>query len=924
MHSSPELSTVLILSLSLIVGAITRAISQRTKFPFTVAMLLLGIAMGVGIQVAQLEGHLFELLGDGKAISPDLIVFVFLPALVFESAFALDVHAFAKDLGFILTLAVPALLAATGLTAVWMVFATSVAGVDWSWGWPAALVFGALISATDPVAVVALLREVGAPKRLALLVEGESLLNDGAAIVVYTVLVGLLISGLHTFDLGSTAWSLTRVAGGGVLVGLLLGWVTAAWLGRTFDDAPVEITLTIVLAYAAMVIAEAMLHVSGVLAIVTAGAYLAGPGRTRISPTVAHFLHRFWEMLAYVANTVIFLLVGFVIAAKLHLAGPTTLMLIAAAFVGIVLVRFALVFAFRPIANRLLSIPVDERTATVLAWGGLRGAVSLALALMVAQRTDIDESVRAQILTVTAGVVMLTILVSGTTTGWLLRKLGLTAVGPAEALASARAEDLALETVLERVTEVQADPARSAMPWQTVRANLSRRRDRSRQTLRHAVDAYESAGPDERRAALWHRALRLEREHYRHAFEHRVLGATALERLDHEIDLHLDRVEVGELEPPTSRLREEPWLAWIDGSLRRLGFGFGRRAFRRQAIRYDASRAVASAADRVLSMIQDVRDDEPEEAVRIMETYQSYRREAKLEREELRVHLPEVAAAIEERMTTRLALELEQSVCSEMLKAGSMPEAAAAKTLGAVKTQMKRLHYSVPHVRLPETAELCRGSALFAGLDEEEISDLAAMTVEQAMPAGEWLFHQGASGDSMYIIARGMVDVLDESSGEEVAIAALGSGELLGEMALLSGEPRGAGARAATPVTVGRISRKDFRKLMDTRPAVQRKVWAAYAERVFDNRLRALGMKVDERRRFVAAGSLRHLAAGESLVAEGGLFVVEGCVNDVDGPHPAGDLCRPGRYSTDHTAHVYVLAAPDLEAKERESGVNGV
>lgn len=896
MHHGPELVVVIILCLALAVGALTRRLSQWSRFPFTVAMLVLGIVAGIALQTAHVDWPIAHLLSGGGAISPDLIIFVFLPALVFESAFALDVHAFRKNLGFVVVLAVPALIVSTVLTAGWMVGVTSeVAGIaGWSWSWGAALVFGALISATDPVAVVAILREVGAPKRLGLLIEGESLLNDGTAIVVFGVLIALLTGG--TFDLGHTVVELLRVGGGGVLVGLLLGMGTAAWLARTYDDALVEITLTIVAAYAAMIVAESVLHVSGVLAIVTAGVYLAGPGRNRITPSVAHFLHQFWEMLAYIANTVIFFLVGFLIAAHLHLARPSTVAIILVGFVGLVLIRFAVTFLFRPVANRLVEQKVDARTAAVMSWGGLRGAVSLALALIVMQREDVPEELRVQILTVTAGIVLLTILVNGTTTGWLLRKLGFTRVGAAEALQEARVAERVLADVESRIDDADDDPALRTIPWQDVRAELAARRAEVATRLDEAIDAFEQAGSRARETALWRRALLVERRFYRHAYADGTLGSRALEGLELELDTQLDGIEADDLTPPASRLTAPGWAARIERLLRKLGAGLGQLAFRRLTMHYDQARVVAEAAERVRSELRQDRLDDPETTDAIVAVYGEYRREAKEVVEDLRLHLPEVAMAIEKRLARRIALDFERSSFGRLRKEGAIGESVAARTDADLRARAKRLYFGATRVELTETAELCRETALFADLEEEVIDELAAMTAEEAIPKGEWLFHEGDHGDSMYIVARGVVEVIDEASDESVAL--LGGGDLLGEMALLTGDPRTAGARAGTPVTVGRISRRDFRQLMETRPEVQEKIWNAFGRRVLDNRLRAGAMgeiSPSMRRQLVAGAVGRTVADGESCVAgSGGAFVVSGQLRHAGRLYPTDHFVDPG------------------------------
>ena len=320
MHHGIEFSIVVIVALSLIVGAITRVLSQRLNIPYTIALLLIGFVTGMVVEFGGSQQHTSSLQNAmelGVQISPNLIIFVFLPALVFESAFALEFYGFRRNLGAILVLAIPALLLSTGLSALAMQFITA---DTWQWTLTTGLVFGALISATDPVAVVAILRDLGAPKRLSTLIEGESLMNDGTAIVVFNVLIGWLAGTTAELDLGAAGVEFLRVAAGGIAVGLIVGIATSVCLSRTFNDPMVEITLTIVCAYSAMLIAEGGFHVSGVLAIVTAGLWMSAVGRSRISPEVAHFLHEFWEMLAYISNTLIFLLVGVRVGSQLEQA----------------------------------------------------------------------------------------------------------------------------------------------------------------------------------------------------------------------------------------------------------------------------------------------------------------------------------------------------------------------------------------------------------------------------------------------------------------------------------------------------------------------------------------------------------------------------------------------------------------------------
>ncbi|MCA9632051.1 MAG: cation:proton antiporter, partial [Myxococcales bacterium] len=802
MHHDTELIAVSVVVLALVIAAAIRGVSKRTGFPFTVAMLLVGGALGWSLGRWSPSAHgVSEVLGRGAGSSPHLIIFVFLPALVFESAFAIDTHAVRKNIAAILVLAAPALVVATALTALAMVWIT---GSSWHWGLSVALVFGALISATDPVAVVAILREVGAPKRLGVLIEGESLFNDGTAIVVFSVLLAALQGSASDMGAGASMLAFLKVAGGGIGVGVAFGLIATTWVSRTFDDPMVEISLTLILAYAAMIVAEGLLHVSGVLAVVTAGMFMSGPGRYRISPEVRGFLHEFWELLAYLANALIFFLVGAVISTQLGEMGWHTLVITLGAFAAIVAVRFLVVFSSLPLVNRL-GPPVTRAQAALMAWGGLRGAVSLALALAVSQDPRIDRTLGDQILQVTAGVVLLTIVCNGMTTGLLLKWLGFDRVAPAERLAALKTASEVLGDVRGRVERAAREPEFFGLRWDRVLADLEGRQVAADDEWAGARHSFDAAPEDQRTLGLWRRALAAERQSYRVAFHEGLLSATARDLLRHEVDLHQDALDRGDTRPPELRAPKGRAREIVAKLRRRAGVEFGTLEFEQVSVFYDVWRATARAASDVQLAIGKLSEADPLVVERILETYARYGRDAKEHLEDLRVNLPEVASAIEARLAERVSLNIERSAYQEAISHGELDEGAAEHALGDVRRRMKQLHFQRPTVKIAETAELCRQTPLFAELPDEVVDELARMTVEQVLTRGEYLFRAGDHGDAMYVIARGIVHVLDPGDPDTTEpLAVLGGGDLLGEMALVTGEPRTATARAASTVTLGR------------------------------------------------------------------------------------------------------------------------
>ena len=298
----------------LVLGVLSRQyLGRALRLPYTVILMVLGALTGLLIENRR---NAFELnLKSWYDMTPQVILYCFVPILVFESAFMTDTHIFSRQKWQILTLAGPGVLVASILTGgfVKAVF------TDYGWDWPTVLMFGAMMSATDPVAVVALLKELGVSERLGTLIEGESLLNDGTAIVVFDVFKHALEH--KPCDAEMPSWQsvlrmLFRLGALGPVVGTAIGWCAATLLGYVLNDPLNEITITLITCYAAFAVAEGIVGTSGVLSVVFAGMYLSRYGRGRISADVEENLHSFWGVLAHVANTAVFFLSGLIMSVK--------------------------------------------------------------------------------------------------------------------------------------------------------------------------------------------------------------------------------------------------------------------------------------------------------------------------------------------------------------------------------------------------------------------------------------------------------------------------------------------------------------------------------------------------------------------------------------------------------------------------------
>ncbi|NQY67085.1 MAG: sodium:proton antiporter, partial [Flavobacteriales bacterium] len=474
-HDSHGLDALFFIIIALLVGAATRHFLKKSPIPFTVMLLLFGLGLGLLARQGffdvwefgfmEMDVHIIHQSMDWAAnINPHLLLFVFLPILIFEAAFAMDVHVFKKSVTNATILAVPGICIALGLTAA-MVIGCQMLGIGFEgWGWPMALMFGSVISATDPVAVVALLKELGASKKLGTLIEGESLLNDGTAIVIFMVFF-LGITGSASETNGFVEF--LYVAVGGTVVGLIIGGVVLAWVKKVFNDALVEISVIVAAAYLAFFAAEHFLHVSGVLALVALGLVMAGVGRTRISPEVEHFMHEFWELAGFIANCLLFLIVGVVIAIRVEFSMANFIML-GIIYVGIHVVRAIVIAACYPfMKNTGYGLPVKD--AIVVWYGALRGAIGLALALIVANAEVIPVEIRDQFLFLIAGTVTLTLLVNATTIRFLVNKLGLTDIPPVKAIMMSNAYHNISVNSENSVDLLKSDRFMSGANWNAVR-----------------------------------------------------------------------------------------------------------------------------------------------------------------------------------------------------------------------------------------------------------------------------------------------------------------------------------------------------------------------------------------------------------------------------------------------------------------------
>ena len=389
------------LVIAIVVVAGVGLLTYRRALPFSVALVVLGLAVSI------LAG------GPLVQVTPDLVLLVLLPGLVFEAAYRLDWHHLRQSFGGIALLAVPGVLVTALIVAGILAAATGLA-IELGF------VVGAMVAATDPVAVVATFRRLGAPDRLQTLLEGESLFNDGTALVVFTIAIGA-VGAQVSLPEGVLTFVVAIVVSGAI--GVAAGWV-ATRVSATLDNHLLELGITLALAYGTYLIADAI-EQSGVIATVTAGVVFGSYGKaSKAAEGSVDTVDRAWEVIAFVLTAAAFILIGFAIADSplIDAAGW-----IAWAIVAILVARAVVVYGMlggtSAVAHRVTgSAPIPTGWLHVLFWGGLRGAVAVAMALSL----PADFPQRALLQQITFGVVLFTLLAQGLSIDWLVDRLRLT------------------------------------------------------------------------------------------------------------------------------------------------------------------------------------------------------------------------------------------------------------------------------------------------------------------------------------------------------------------------------------------------------------------------------------------------------------------------------------------------------------------
>lgn len=751
-------------------------LAGRLKLPYSVLLAIVGCLLGI---VVHLHGWAPPVLRDlldsieRFEISSDTFLMVFLPVLLFETALSMNVRRLMDDIGPILMMAIVAVVVCT------VVVGFSLNAVS-SYGLIVCLLLGAIVATTDPVAVVGIFREVGAPKRLTTLVEGESLFNDAASIALYSVLLAAIGGVGDGLSAGSVLGDFLYAFLGGGLAGYLMGRAACylfAWL-RGFPTA--EITLTLTLAYLSFFISEHYLGVSGVVATVIAGLVVGSAGRTRMSPATFEHLSSAWEQFGFWANSLIFLFASMLIPRMMDEADWTELLLVLLLFVVTLVARAIVVFGLLPLLGLTrLGTKVSNPYKTVMLWGGLRGAVSLALALAVTEQDSVPPEARQFVAVATTGFVLMTLFINGISLRPLIRMLGLNQLSPVERTIRNQALTIALEDLQEKTDEIAKTDHISPEASKRIHAVFDG-------SLASVHDSQVSQMSLEQRVAVGLGIVaRREEEMFFDILKAQIVDWRMAESLLARAERLEDAVRTGGLKGFEAAIEADVRYSPGFRMALRVHYTFGFQSWlaRELAQRFSNLMTKRSVAQRLIQFASEqigplLGEDA---AQRIVGAHQRRLDLIEASLQALNLQYPSYALWLQESYLGRVARELERMRYRSMLDQFLISGEVYADLMGQLKGRWQHIDRHPGLDMEMAAADLIKRVPLFEGLSADSLRAICRLLRPRLALPDQPVLGAGRHGEEMCIVASGAVAVhLPDGTAIE-----LGSGEFFGELALL-------------------------------------------------------------------------------------------------------------------------------------------
>jgi CPA1 family monovalent cation:H+ antiporter len=749
---------ILIVSALLALAFLATRLASLLRVPHSVFLVILGILGGLGLKAAHL--HLPAALENTY---PDVVLYLLLPPLVFESAYQMDSRQLFRDW-----------IPTTGLAIFGMLLNSLLIGLGLHWflqvRLEAALLFGALISATDPVAVVSLFKEIGAPNRLATLVEGESLLNDGTALVLYRVLLGAALG--QTIDPAAGLLQFLFVCLGGIATGGLFIGIVSAMLRVTSQSGVAQVGITVAIAFSSFIVAEHWLHVSGVLSTLTVGLYLGQRARLELNRDALHSMHNLWEFVALSANSLVFLAVGLTVDLAPLWASIHTLPVV-----------LLLVYLARTIAVGSTLIPlsllgwgkrVDYAYQAVIVWAGLRGGLALALVLMIPNKLP-EKSL---FLAFATAVVLTSLLINALTTPPLLRKLGLNKLSDQDHGLYLRSLKQTLETVFNNYQDAADHGTLSTHVLETIRQSADQ--------LTHSPLPLSQAYTSE-----FQRVLLYEQKHYDEQLELDILSAPAYRALSDSVATRLRLLNDDE---PDSLGEYDFQL-----NLKKRSFWLGRTELDQLALELEVLLHLNLWLTQQTDPLQKCWAKISQ--TRLDEFYQS---------------VPHLALAVQHRFLSRSIFASVNTNLEELHEAGIVPDAVLARAHQAMESFLAQQAITNKSLFNPSTRDLLKHSPLFGTLSETVLLRIEACATPTIVSPGTTVIQEATPADSCYLVLRGTLAVT--SNQQPIECPRLFAGAIFGASCLLHQSQSHFTITSETECNLLRIDLQLFNQLLEEFP----------------------------------------------------------------------------------------------------------
>ncbi len=819
-------SGLLALAASLALIALLVPLAERLKLPLPTVVAIVGLAIG---SLAVIDGtRLTDLMLDtydawffeNLAFDSRNLLFIFLPPLLFEMALAVDVRRLMEDMAAVMLMAVVAVFTATALVGGAL---AAFSGLDLV----VCLLLGATISTTDPAAVITIFKRLGAPKRLLVILEGESLLNDAAAIALFTILVASL-SLDQAIGIGAAIEAFVYAFGIGALIGFVLAEIAAMLYRLLEGSALAETSLTVALAYGAFLAAELGFEASGVVAVVTAGLTTVVVGTVRMGPRNWPMVTAVWNHVGFWANGLI-LLIGTLMAprflAELHVVElGYLLVVVVAAFAARALVLFGMLPAISQLG---FTTSLNQRQKTLIWWGGVRGAVTLILTLSLTETTALAESERSILGALGCGFVLVTLLLNAATLARVTHWLGLDKLSKGDQRLRQRVVAATMEDALGHVTGLAdrraLDPALLGDIEDAYRGRMS--------DAEHQTDGEAAPFGERLRLGLTILASQ-ERRLFRQRFEDGVIGATTTRLLQTNADRLADaarlRGRIGYQDTMATLLRFPRWFrpALLLQRWARLERPLARLLARRFDVLVETESALEELrtfnAERMTPLIGD------DARANLQQLLDKRAVLARSELEALELQYPQYAMDLRITALQRAGLRWEEARYGRLFRDGVVGDELHRSLIDDAQRLIRCSHQrpSLDMGLQPKT--LIAAVPLFQDLGDKDTLWLSRRLKSRLVAPGDTIVAKGDRGYEMYFIASGVLEVRIEAEPVK-----LKTGDFFGELSLLSPARR----RTADVVALGFcrllvLGHRDFKKLVARNNDVAERIEQAAAARV--------------------------------------------------------------------------------------------